>query len=86
MTTYTIDADNAITAHVGAPKTTEGVSTFASEKDLAAVSKNWPVTRLVEVWNGFAGVTPFDELKPVNKFTNRQSAIERIWNAVQRLV
>jgi len=24
-------------------------------------------------------------LKPVKKFTNRQTAIERIWNAVQRL-
>ncbi|MDP9112071.1 MAG: DUF3489 domain-containing protein [Acidobacteriota bacterium] len=39
----------------------------------------------MEVWNSFAGVTAFDELKPVKKFTNRQSAIERIWNAAQRL-
>ena len=86
MTTYTIDADNTMVAHPSAPTTTEGVFTFASEKDLTdSVSKDWPITRLVELWNSFAGVTPVDELKPVKKFTNRQSAIERIWNAAQSL-
>ena len=25
----------------------------------------WPGVRLVEVWNSFAGVAPFTELKPV---------------------
>ncbi len=85
MTTYTIDADNTIVAHASAPTTTEGVLTFASEKDLATVSKDWPITRLVDLWNSFAGVTPFDELKPVKKFANRQTAIEKIWNAVQHL-
>jgi hypothetical protein len=85
MTTYTIDAENTIVAHASVPTIVEGMVTFASEKDLAAVSKDWPIVRLAEIWNSFAGVTPFDELKPVKKFTTRQTAIERIWNAVQRL-
>src|SRR4051794_34880577 len=32
------------------------------------------------------GVAPFDDLKPVKKFTSRKAAIGRIWQAVQRLV
>jgi hypothetical protein len=35
--------------------------------------------RLVEVWNGLAGV------KPVTKFANGKSATERIWKALQSL-
>jgi len=42
------------------------------------------VSRLVETWNSFAGVTPFDELT-VKKFTNRKTAVTRIWDAVVRL-
>jgi hypothetical protein len=34
--------------------------------------------------NSFAGVVPFDDLKPVKKFTSRKAAIGRIWQAVQR--
>jgi hypothetical protein len=30
-------------------------------------------------------VVPFDDLKPVRKFTDRKTAIARIWKAVQRL-
>jgi hypothetical protein len=32
-----------------------------------------------------AGVAPFDDLKPVKKFTDRKAAVARIWKAVQRL-
>src|SRR5690606_31110304 len=41
--------------------------------------------RLVQVWNSFAGVAPFDDLKPVKKFTDRKTAVARVWKAVQRL-
>jgi hypothetical protein len=44
-----------------------------------------PASRLVETWNSFAGVAPFDDLKPVKKFTNRKAAVERIWQAIARL-
>ena len=38
----------------------------------------------MDTWNSFAGVAPFDELKPVKKFTNRKAAVGRIWQAVTR--
>jgi hypothetical protein len=39
----------------------------------------------VDTWNSFAGVAPFDEMKPVKKFTNRKAAVARVWQAVTRL-
>ena len=36
-------------------------------------------------WNAFAGVVPFDSLKPVKKFTDRKTAVSRIWKAIQAL-
>jgi hypothetical protein len=54
-----------------------------SQAELAASSLS--VGQLVEIWNGFADVVPFDDLKPVRKFTDRKTAIARLWKAVQRL-
>jgi hypothetical protein len=45
----------------------------------------WSASRLVDVWNGFACAPPFAELKEVKRFTDRKSAVTRIWNAAQRL-
>jgi hypothetical protein len=39
----------------------------------------------VDTWNSFAGVAPFDDLKPVKKFTSRRLGVARIWQAVARL-
>jgi hypothetical protein len=39
----------------------------------------------VEIWNSFAGVVPFDSLRPVKKFTDRKTAVSRIWKAIQAL-
>ena len=90
MTTFTLDNDNAITAfaeyedalnhRVGATD-----AAFASEKELAKLSADWPMARFAEVWNEFAGVVPFDDLKPVKKFTDRKTAVARIWRAIQAL-
>jgi hypothetical protein len=90
MATYTVDNDNNITAfaeledalnhRVG---TIEGA--FSGEKELAKLSAEWPAARFVEVWNSFAGVAPFDSLKPVKKFTDRKTAVNRIWKAIQAL-
>ena len=81
---FTIDTDNNIASHAAVPSNLENLQAFASEKDLAKLTAEWSGSRLVEVWNSFAGVAPFTELKPVKKFTNRESAIARIWAAVQR--
>jgi hypothetical protein len=81
---FTIDSENNIAACAEIPAT-DNTQAFATEKDLAKLAADWPAGRLVELWNSFAGVTPFDELKPVKKFTSRKAAVARIWAAVQRL-
>jgi hypothetical protein len=58
---------------------------FSTPKELAKLTAEWPASRLVETWNSFAGVAPFDDLKPAKKFTSRKSAVARIWQAVQSL-
>ena len=71
--TFTIDTENNIAAHAEVPDASDNVQLFASEKELAKLAAEWPGTRLVEVWNSFAGVAPFTELKPVKKFKDRKS-------------
>lgn len=85
MRLFAIDTDNNITAFPAAEQVPEGQEHFATEKELAKLAANWPADRLTQVWNSFAGVAPFDELKPVKKFTDRKTAIARVWKAIQRL-
>ncbi len=85
MRLFAIDTDNNIAALPAAEQIPEGQEHFASEKELAKLAANWPADRLVQIWNGFAGVTPFDDLKPVKKFTDRKTAVARVWKAIQRL-
>ena len=85
MATFTIDSENNITAHAGLPVGTDESQSFTNQKELARLTADWPLSRLVDTWNSFAGVAPFDELKPVKKFTDRSVAVERIYKAVQRL-
>jgi hypothetical protein len=83
---YTIDSDNDVTVHDSAPAAPDGTILFASEKQLAKATAEWPISRFVEVWNGFVGVAgPFGDLKPVKKFENRAKATARIWTAIQVL-
>ena len=83
MTTFTLDTDNNITAHDATPAAQDNVVAFATEKELTKLSADWPITRFVEVWNAFAGAPPFGDLKPVKKFTDRKTAVTRIWKAIQ---
>ncbi len=85
MTTFAIDNDNTITAYLDGEAIPEGQARFASEKELAKLAARWPAERLVEVWNSFASVPPFGDLKPVKKFTDRKTAVARIWRAIQAL-
>jgi hypothetical protein len=82
---FTIDQDNNIAAHPALPEGADATQAFASQKELAKLTAEWPAARLLDVWNSFAGIAPFDDLKPVKKFTDRKVAIARIWTAVQRL-
>jgi hypothetical protein len=79
MKTFTIDADNNITVHSSRKAAREtGAGVFATEEQFAELIGP-DNKRLVEIWNGLAGV------KPVTKFANRKSATERIWKALQSL-
>ena len=83
---YSIDKDNDVTVHDSAPAAQDGTILFATEKQFAKAAAEWPISRFVEVWNGFAGVAgPFGDLKPVTKFMDRQTGIKRIWKAIQLL-
>jgi len=83
---FMIDSENNITALDSAPAVQDGLILFASEKELAKATAEWPISRLVETWNSFAGIAPFGDLKPVKKFENRGIATKRIWAAIQKLV
>ena len=85
MTTFTLHTDKNITAHDATPAAQDNVVAFATEKELTKLSADWPITRFVEVWNAFAGAPPFGDLKPVKKFTDRKTAVTRIWKAIQAL-
>src|SRR6266852_1018790 len=79
MTTFTIDADNNITALTGHEAAASGSEAFASEKDLLRIAAQWPAERLVEVWNGIPGV------KAATRLTNRKAGASRVWKAIQSL-
>src|SRR5229473_923415 len=78
MATFNIDAENSITALDSQQADFEG-EIFANQKELADLAAKWPANRLIEVWNGIPGLTP------VKKFTDRKSAVARIWKAIQSL-
>ena len=78
MKTYTIDAENSITAFATKQEAGEGES-FSSQQELASLVAEWPADRLIEVWSGIPGLTP------VKKFTDQKSAVSRIWKAIQSL-
>jgi hypothetical protein len=83
MKTFIIDSDNNITAYVSAAAaeacSTGGARTTTSESDLEELASGWPAARLTVLWNTLPGVTP------VKRFTDRTTAVRRIWNAIQRL-
>ena len=78
MATFLIDAENNISA-LGSQQTDFEGEIFASQQELADLAAKWPANRLIEVWNGIPGLTP------IKKFTDRKSAVARIWKAIQSL-
>jgi hypothetical protein len=81
MKTLTIDSENKVTvldSRVEAEQNAApGDARFSSIDELVQVTQDWPLARLVAVWNGQPG------LSPVSKFTDRRTAITRIWKALQ---
>ena len=76
-----LDQENDIRTYDAAPEPVEGVIVFGSQKEFTKATAEWPASRFVELWNSFAGTPgPYAKLKEVKKFTDRQTAINRIWN------
>ena len=81
MATFAIDSENNITGYSPGEAVPDGnMERFTTEGQLAELAAQWPSSRLVEVWNSIPG------LKPVKKFTDRNTAVARIWKAVQSLL
>ena len=89
MPTYSIGSDNNLAVHPDKEAATKEAgatgAAFATEAQLSQATALWPASRLVDTWNNFAGAPPLAELKEVKRFTDRKSAVTRIWNAAQRL-
>lgn len=87
MKTYTVTIDGEIAAHATreAAGTIEGGSIFTTRKELEKVVTEWTGPQLVQLWNSLGAGHGLDDLKPVNKFKDRTTAIDRIWNAVRHL-
>lgn len=79
MYIFPIDAENRITAHAKSIPVPKGERQFTDPKELARLIGDWPGTRLVEIWNKLT------HTKKVLRFTDRKTAAERIWSAVQNL-
>jgi hypothetical protein len=78
MRMFVIDSAGKIAA-IQPDCVTEAQMTFKTECELADLTSEWPSKRLVEIWNQLPGLTT------VRKFTDRKSAVARIWKAVQTL-
>lgn len=78
---FTIDLHNNVEAHPSKypASSAPGLVKFESEKDLARIAAGWQGSRLVEIWNKLPGV------RSVGKFTDRRTALRRIWQAVEGL-
>jgi hypothetical protein len=83
MKTFTIDAENNISAFAtpeeAAATTATPFDTFGNQKELVSLVGQWPVERLVAIWNSLPGV------KAVQTFKTPKLAVSRIWEQVQSL-
>ena len=91
MTTFTIDCDNTITAFASLKEARAadiaGAEYFGSQEELEQLAASWSPagargggsSKLLELWNSIPGVVP------VKKFTDRKTALARIWKAAQAL-
>jgi hypothetical protein len=83
MKTFTIDAENDITAFatpdLAAASVAAGAQAFGNQQELAELAASWPAGRLIEVWNSLPGV------KPVKGFKTGNGAVGKIWNRIQSL-
>jgi hypothetical protein len=83
MTTYTISGENNMTAFASASEAAQGddrtTLVFDSKAELSRIAAEWPMSRLVEIYNSIPGHAE------VKRFADRGRAVARIWEAIQPL-
>ena len=82
MNIFTIDSEDNIAVFTSAQEAgemNEGSERFCSQQELAGLAARWPASRLVAVWNSLPGIAP------LKRFTDRKTAVARIWKAIQGL-
>ena len=79
MKRFSITRDNAVSVLRDGEASAPESAVFHSEQELETVSGHWPVSRLVDIWNGLPGVAA------VRKFKDRRTAVSRIWKRIQSL-
>jgi Protein of unknown function (DUF3489) len=57
----------------------KGTEKFRTERGLAKLVAKWPASHLHEIWNALP------DTQPVRKFTDRKTAVRRIWKELQKL-
>jgi Protein of unknown function (DUF3489) len=79
MKTFTIDRNNQILVLASKKEAaaTSATDAFTNSDEFAELTAEWPVQRLIGIWNSLSGVMP------VSKFTSRKIAVERLWKAIQ---
>jgi len=79
MKVFSITANNQVRVFGSEQEAPAGEAVFGSAEQLTALVQEWPIARLVEVWNQLPGA------KQIRKFTDRKSGIRRLWQAAQGL-
>jgi Protein of unknown function (DUF3489) len=80
MKTFYMHANKVVVSQSrGRVKLPEGSEKFGTERELAKLAAKWPASRFHEIWNALPGT------RPVSKFTDRKTAVHRIWNEIQKL-
>ena len=82
MRIFTIHLDQSIEVYTrkGGRLSRDGSVKFSTVSELDRLAAHWPGHRLVEIWN------KLPKVKKVFRFTNRRTAVHRIWTAVQDLI
>src|SRR5205807_1139470 len=77
---FTIDNENNITVYSSRKLAADsGDAVFATQAELSRMTGSWPAARFIELWNSLTGVVP------VKRFTDRKTAVTRIWKAIQSI-
>ena len=79
MKRFSITQDNVSSVLCDDEASAPESAVFHSEQELETVCSHWPVSRLVDIWNGLPGTVA------IRKFKDRRTAVTRIWKQMQSL-